>query len=109
MKRVLCLVLVCLLVPLYGFAEGVPSSTQTLPISEEPITLEAWVLDVNNTGNLADSPLWDWLAEKTNVRFEVTAFSMSQQEALQLMFGHPGSQRAPGRGIPPGHAREPAV
>lgn len=86
MKRVLCLVLVCLLVPLYGFAEGVPSSTQTLPISEEPITLEAWVLDVNNTGNLADSPLWDWLAEKTNVRFEVTAFSMSQQEALQLMF-----------------------
>lgn len=56
MKRVLCLVLVCLLVPLYGFAEGVPSSTQTLPISEEPITLEAWVLDVNNTATWRTLP-----------------------------------------------------
>ena len=57
-----------------------------LPISQEPITLTAWVLDVNNVGIYEDSVLWDWLEEKTNIRIEVTSFSMSQQEALQLRF-----------------------
>ena len=83
MKKLLCLALVCLLLaPPAGRTE----TAQALPIAKEPITVQAWVLDVNNQGKFTDSKLWDWLFEKTNVRFEVTTFSMSQQEALQLRF-----------------------
>lgn len=83
MKKIVSLLLVCMmLVPMMVAAESKPATW----VSDEPITVEAWVLDVNNEGKYTDSKLWDWLFEKTNVRFNVTTFSMSQQEALQLRF-----------------------
>ncbi len=84
MKRTLALVLALLMLAASMMTAGCAETT--LPISEKPITLSCWVLDVNNSGKFADSKLWDWLAEKTNIHFDVTVFSMSQQEALQLRF-----------------------
>lgn len=80
MKRLLgiLLILSLLTTPLLALTEDV------LPISEEPITLTAWILDVNNLGIYGESKLWDWLFEKTNIRIIPEVFSMSQQEALQL-------------------------
>ena len=81
MKRILGIIIALLLA-----LSPCALAEQQLPISAEPIEIEAWVLDVNNQGIFEDSALWDWLFEKTNVRFNVTMFSMSQQEALQLRF-----------------------
>lgn len=82
MKRILVLVLTLAL--LATSLTATASAETKLPLSEEPITLSCWVLDVNNEGKFADSKLLDWVFEKTNIRLDMTVFSMSQQEALNL-------------------------
>lgn len=82
MKRILVLVLT--LAMLTASMATAASAEGTLPLSAEPITLSCWVLDVNNEGKFADSKLLDWVFEKTNIRLDMTVFSMSQQEALNL-------------------------
>lgn len=82
MKRILVLVLTLAL--LATSLTATASAETKLPLSEEPITLSCWVLDVNNTGKFDKSKLLDWLFEKTNIRLDMQVFSMSQQEALNL-------------------------
>ena len=59
MKRILVFALT--LAMLLASMTPMASADVTLPISETPITLSCWVLDVNNKGKFADSKLLDWV------------------------------------------------
>ena len=81
MKRTLCLLLALILTLLL-----LPAGAEvTLPISKDPITLTVWFMDINgDCSDLNGRAIWDYIEEKTNIRLDITTFSVTQQEALNL-------------------------
>ena len=81
MKRLVGLLLAfVMLVPLFT-----ANAEEALPISAEPLTLTAWFMDINgDCADLNDRAIWDYVEEKTNIRLDITVFSVTQQEALNL-------------------------
>jgi len=83
MKRILALVLSLMLlsVPMLSLAEEEAKSTLWF---DEPLTVKAWLYDVNNANYSDTDPIWQYIAEKTNVHFDIEFFTPTQLESYQL-------------------------
>ena len=55
-----------------------------LPIVERPVTFSAWSQFRTEIPNMETTQIWDWFAQQTNIRFNVTTFT--SPERMQLLF-----------------------
>lgn len=82
MKRILALVLSLMLLA------GIPALSVAEEKSslwfDEPLHVKAWMIDVNNDNFKNDDPIWQYIAEKTNVHFDIEFFTTTQAEAYTL-------------------------